>query len=104
MQYDSSCQLKSLFINYLSFTYDLKDVLLHTKLPIVIHTHGYDITCDFISRDAGELVYSESCLDFAREISRKALFVESSTRFFCDAWRRRRAYPANFLSLLVILT
>ncbi len=67
-----------IFINYLSLSFDLKDVLLKTDLPIVIHTHGYDITWDLMSRETGKMVYDESYLHFARSISKKALFIANS--------------------------
>ena len=71
-------EIDVIFINYLSLSYDLKDVLLDTDLPIVIHTHGYDITWDLLSRETGKMVYNESYLHFAKNISRKALFIANS--------------------------
>lgn len=67
-----------IFVNYLSLSYDLKDILLETDLPVVIHTHGYDITWDLLSRETGKRIYDESYLDFAREISKKSLLIANS--------------------------
>lgn len=67
-----------ILINYLTLAYELKETLLTTKLPIVIHTHGYDITWDLLSTASGARVYDESYFKFARDISKKSLLIANS--------------------------
>jgi len=67
-----------IFCNYLSLAYDLKDVLLNINVPIIIHTHGYDITWDLMSRETGEMIYDDCYFDFARKVSKKALIIANS--------------------------
>ncbi|NHN36722.1 glycosyltransferase family 4 protein [Pseudomaricurvus alcaniphilus] len=67
-----------LFINYLTMAYRLRDALSQIDVPIIIHTHGYDITWDLVSVDSGERMYDEEYLNFVREISSRALMVANS--------------------------
>lgn len=71
-------QADVVFVQYLSVSHDLKSLLLDINLPIVIHTHGYDITWDLKSRDTGEKIYNNDYIEFARVISQKATYIANS--------------------------
>ena len=67
-----------IFVNFLTLAYELKDFLLETKCPLVIHTHGYDITWDFLSPETDQAVYGDDYFQFVREIGRKAIIIANS--------------------------
>ncbi len=67
-----------IFVNYLTLAYDLKEVLLSTKIPIFIHTHGYDITWNLLSISTGKMIYTDAYFKFVRDISRKSVLIANS--------------------------
>jgi glycosyltransferase involved in cell wall biosynthesis len=71
-------KVEAIFVNYLTFSHDLQEILISTKLPVIIHTHGYDITWDLFSIEKNKRVYTKNYFDFIKKISKKALFIANS--------------------------
>tara|TARA_R110002096_G_scaffold393793_2_gene588849 strand:- start:3946 stop:5130 length:1185 start_codon:yes stop_codon:yes gene_type:complete len=66
------------FVNYLTMAYRLRETLLETQLPVVIHTHGYDTTWNLLSIRTGRKVHSKEYREFVKHISTKALLIANS--------------------------
>tara|TARA_R100000365_G_C2735574_1_gene64983 strand:+ start:292 stop:1362 length:1071 start_codon:yes stop_codon:yes gene_type:complete len=67
-----------IFVNFMSFAYDLRSIILKADSKIIIHTHGYDITWDLLDRNTGVAVYDRKYTDFVKKISGKALIIANS--------------------------
>ncbi len=67
-----------IFVNFLTLAYRLQDALNEADLPLIIHTHGYDITWDLMSLDTMQRRYDEDYFAFVKNISKKALLIANS--------------------------
>lgn len=72
-------QVDVIFVNFLTLSYELRETLLSTNVPVVIHTHGYDITWDLKSPLTGEKRFKDDYLTFVKLISKKSLLIANST-------------------------